>query len=77
MSPPAIEKTCDLIAAELQKLTTANHPPILLVSPQIRPGVKQLTTSNIPKLIVLSYNEVTRDTQIESMGIVVDAIPAK
>ncbi len=72
MSPQAVEKTCSLIAAELEKLTTANRPLVLLVSPQIRPGMKQLTGANLPKLIVLSYNEVTRDTQIESLGIATD-----
>ena len=75
MSPPAIEQTCRLIAGELDKLTRAGHKPIVLVSPQIRPGLKQLTSANLPHLIVLSYNEVTRDTIIESLGIITDAVP--
>ena len=41
LSPQAIETTCRLIGAELEKLTAANHPPIVLVSPQIRAGLKQ------------------------------------
>ena len=76
MSPPAIEQTCNLIASELDTLTRAGRKPIVLVSPQIRPGLKQLTTANLPKLIVLSYNEITRDTIIESVGIVTDAVPS-
>jgi len=32
-----------------------------------------LTAGQLPRLVVLSYNEVTRDTQIESMGLVSDA----
>jgi flagellar biosynthesis protein FlhA len=48
---------------------------VVLVSPQIRAGLKQLTATHLPKLVVLSYNEVTRDTQIESVGIVADAAP--
>lgn len=36
MSPQAIEITCKLIAKELEKLTTHNRQPIVLVSPQIR-----------------------------------------
>jgi flagellar biosynthesis protein FlhA len=77
MSPPAIEKTCELIAAEIAKLNRANRPPVVLVSPQIRPGLKQLTSSHLPRLVVLSYNEITRDTKIESVGIVTDALPAR
>jgi flagellar biosynthesis protein FlhA len=77
MSPQAVEKTCARIAAEVDKLARENHPPIVLVSPQIRPGLKQLTQANLPKLHVLSYNEITRDTKIESLGIVTDAAPVK
>ncbi len=76
MSPPAVEKTCELIAKELEKLSRAGHMPIVLVSPQIRPGLKQLTAAALPRLIVLSYNEITRDTRIESHGIVSDAAPS-
>ena len=46
---------------------------MLLVSPQVRAGLKQLTASHLPRLVVLSYNEITRDTQIESVGMVTDA----
>ncbi len=73
MSPQAVETTCALIAAAVGKLTQGHHPPVVLVSPQIRPGLKQLTAGNLPDLHVLSYNEMTRDTQIESVGIVNDA----
>ncbi len=78
MSPQAIEKTCESIAAELMKLTRAGHPPLLLVSPQIRPGLKQMTEPHLPKLNIISYNEITRDTRIESVGLVSDnaAAPA-
>ena len=75
MSPKAVEVTCQRIAAEVEQLVKAHHRPVVLVSPQIRPGLKQMTQANLPRLVVLSYNEVTRDTQIESVGIVSDAIP--
>src|SRR5206468_724720 len=41
MSPQAVETTCRLIAAEIEKLARGNHQPIVLVSPQIRAGLKQ------------------------------------
>ena len=77
MSPQAVEATCRLIAAEIEKLTMRNHPQVLLVSPQIRAGLKQMTAAHLPRLAILSFNEVTRDTQIESLGLVADAVPAK
>jgi flagellar biosynthesis protein FlhA len=77
MSPPAVEATCRQIAKEVEKLTRANHLPIVLVSPQIRAGLKQMTQPHMPQLIVLSYNEITRDTRIESVGLAADAVAAK
>jgi len=76
LAPQAVEGVCQSIAAECEKLTRANKRAIVLVSPQIRAALKQLTASHIPNLIVLSYNEVTRDTQIESVGMVTDAVQA-
>jgi len=73
MSPPAIELTCKLIAKECEKLSVKNHPPLVLVSPQIRAALRQMTLPHLPQLTVLSYNEITRDTLIESVAMVVDA----
>jgi len=73
MSPQAIEATCNAIGNRIDKLIKANRPAVLLVSPQIRPAVKQMTATHLPKLVVLSYNEITRDTRIESVAMVTDA----
>ena len=72
MSPQAVEATCRVIATELEKLTVANPSPIVLVSPQIRAALKQMTAPHLPQLIVLSYNEITRDTIIDSLAMVSD-----
>jgi flagellar biosynthesis protein FlhA len=72
MSPKAVEATCRLIAGELEKLTVAGRAPVVLVSPQNRAALKEMTGSNLPDLVVLSYNEITRDTRIESVAMVSD-----
>ena len=68
--PQTIEKVCEQISRDLPKLTRGGKRPILLVSPQIRAGLKQMTAANLPRLNVLSFNEVTRDTKVEIVGIV-------
>jgi flagellar biosynthesis protein FlhA len=73
MSPQAVDATCQSIAAELTKLTQAGHAPIVLVSPQIRAALKQLTENHLPQLVVLSFNEVTRDTQVMTLGLASDS----
>jgi flagellar biosynthesis protein FlhA len=72
MSPKAIETTCERIGEQVSKLTQAGRRAVVLVSPQIRAGVKQLTSASLPRLVVLSYNEIARDTTIESVGVVTD-----
>lgn len=72
MSPQAVDATCSAIAKQLPKLTTTNHTPIVLVSPQIRAALKQITENQLPQLVVMSFNEVTRDTQIATVGMVSD-----
>jgi flagellar biosynthesis protein FlhA len=76
MSPQAVQKTCEVIGNEVTKLSRANLPPVVLVSPHIRPGLKQITAGALPRIHILSYNEVTRDTQIESVALVADVAPA-
>jgi len=72
-SPQTIEKVCERIGAELPKLTRTGKRPIVLVSPQVRAGLKQMTAANLPRLVVMSFNEVTRDTKVEILGIVNEA----
>ena len=72
LSPREVEDVCRAIEAEVKKLSTIERPPILLVSPEIRPAVKLLTSSRLPQLVVLGYNEITRDTQIESVAMVTE-----
>ena len=73
MSPQAVEATCLAIRTQIEKLTAAGHSPILLVSPPIRAALKQITENHLPQLVILSFNEVTRDTKIVTVGMVNDA----
>ena len=75
MSPQAIDVTCDQVAQEVAELVRSGRTPIVLVSPQIRPGFRQLISGKLPRVVVLSYNEITRDTQVESVGMVSEAEP--
>ncbi len=70
MPPQVIEAICRALAQEIGKLTSAQRPPIVLVNPQIRAALKEMTSGYLPQLVVLSYNEITRDTRIESVAMV-------
>jgi flagellar biosynthesis protein FlhA len=68
LSPQVSEAVTRGIGQQVDRLAAAGHPPVLLAAPQIRAAIKQMTATGIPNLAVLSLNEVTRDTQIESAG---------
>ncbi len=68
--PTWVDALCDGIADELPKLARLRRPPVVLASPAVRSIVKQLTAARLPRLAVLSYREVTRDTHLESVGVV-------
>lgn len=70
LTPQAIEGICRAIAQEIQRLTSEGRPPVVLVSPQIRAALKRMTLGHLPHLVVLSYNEITRDTKIQSIAVV-------
>lgn len=74
MSPQAIEITCQQIAAQLKRLKDAGHRPILLVSPKIRPAVRQITQTHLPDLRIISHSELTLQTQPVSVGVVSDPV---
>jgi flagellar biosynthesis protein FlhA len=69
LQPEAIERINRQISAAVNVLATHGLPLVLLVDPRVRPAVQRLTAAAVPELRVLSYNEITQDTSIESMGV--------
>ncbi|QDT66767.1 flagellar biosynthesis protein FlhA [Calycomorphotria hydatis] len=68
LSPVVAEKVTAAIGQSLTRLVEAGHPPVVICGPQIRAGLKQITRTSLPKLAVLSLNEITRDTNVEAHG---------
>ncbi|MGL4514203.1 MAG: flagellar biosynthesis protein FlhA [Lacipirellulaceae bacterium] len=72
LPPKTIEKVCGEVRNEIDKVAKQGGVPVLLVSPQVRAAVKQVTDSALPQLVVMSFNEVTRDTTLVTHGVVAD-----
>ncbi|MDR1053099.1 MAG: flagellar biosynthesis protein FlhA [Planctomycetaceae bacterium] len=70
LSPDTRDNICRKMLPELEKLTQLNLTPVVLVDPRIRFFLKQLTNAMIPSLVVISYNELTVDTQVTVVGYV-------
>lgn len=67
LPPQSPGDLCQLIARNVEGLVQAGRPPVLLVSSELRPAVKQLTAARLPQLVVLSYEEISDDTIVESV----------
>jgi flagellar biosynthesis protein FlhA len=74
MAPQSVETVCRAVGDQVTKLTAQGHSPIILVSPQIRAAFKRITENHLPNLIVLSFNEVTRDTKIVTVAMVTERL---
>lgn len=70
LSPQVAEAVTQELSKQLQKLVRLGRPPVVLCSPQVRAGLRHITAAALPKLAVLSLNEVTRDTAVEPHGTV-------
>jgi len=58
------------VALAVSPLLEAGRPPIVLCSSEARPILKDLTRTDLPRLVVLGQNEIPRDTVIEVMATV-------
>jgi flagellar biosynthesis protein FlhA len=60
------------VAMAVEPLIEAGYPPVVLTSAAARPVLKDLTRTDLPRLVVLSQREIPRDTPVESFGVVVE-----
>ena len=70
LDPKVVQNLITQLKKEVNKLTSIGLQPIILTSPIVRIYFKQLTEQYIPDLIVVSYNEIEQDVQIQSIGMV-------
>ena len=70
LDPKTIQMIINALKKEINKLTSIGLQPIILTSPIVRIYFKQLTAQYIPDLIVISYNEVEQNVEVQSIGMV-------
>ena len=77
LAPQTADAFNKALAETLQPLLVAGHEPVVVCNPTIRVGVRNITLASLPRLHVVSLNEITRDTAVEAYGQVsADAVAA-
>ncbi|PWN05193.1 flagellar biosynthesis protein FlhA [Rhodohalobacter mucosus] len=67
-TPETVEKLYMSATRVCDKMSATGHKPIILTSPVLRPALYDFLVSVIPDVVVLSYNDLTIDTQIHKFG---------
>ncbi len=70
IEPDYAQKIMGALAGQLEKFSRLNLQPIILCGARIRSHFKKLADRFIPNLAVLSYNEISSDVTIQSLGMV-------
>lgn len=70
MDPNTAQKIMKSLAKNMEKFVPLNQQPVVLCSAQIRPHFKKLIERFIPNLVVLSYNDILGNVEIQSIGVV-------
>lgn len=70
LDPMTSQELLNNIAVQIQNLLQLGEQPIIITAPIVRFYLKRLTDQYIPDLIVLSYNEIEPDIDIQSIGVV-------
>lgn len=70
LDPSMTQKIFDSLNSQVSKLSSMGLQPIILTSPIVRTYFKRLIEQTMPELIVLSYNELEPNIDIQSIGMV-------
>ncbi|WP_200411153.1 flagellar biosynthesis protein FlhA [Virgibacillus salexigens] len=70
MEPDIQQKLIEQTQGEVEKLTLQEENALLLCSPAVRMYVKQLIERFLPQVVVLSFNELEPNVQVQSVGVV-------
>jgi flagellar biosynthesis protein FlhA len=70
LRPTTIEKVVNELNTYISKAVEAGVQPTVLTATQIRPHLKRLIDRSLPRLPILSVNEIVPEIELESIGIV-------
>jgi len=70
LAPEITEKLTQATMRQVDNMATGGHHPVCLCSPNVRLAFRRLMEPSLPQLTVVSYNEIHRDAEVLSTGMV-------
>ena len=68
MAPWAMQRLLGVVSTEVERVAQAGRDPIILCSSRIRLALRRMLERRLPNVTVLSFAEVTPQTQVEAVG---------
>lgn len=72
LDPDKTQRLMKSVKDEAEKLENLGRNPIIVTSPIVRMYFKRLTKDYYPDLIVISYNEIESNVELQSVGMVTE-----
>ena len=70
LAPDRVKRIMNSVGEEVTKLEEMGKTPIVITSPIVRVYFKKLTADYFKDLIVISYNEIENNVELQSVGMV-------
>lgn len=70
LAPRQVNQLFESMAERIEEMSNLGARPAFLVSPQIRRAVRKFVESVFPNIFIISYSELTADTELKSVGVV-------
>jgi len=70
LPPERVQQVVQSVSDTLQKTGAMEEIPIILCNGEVRPHLQKLLERFLPDIIVLSYNEISSEVKIRSLGVI-------
>ncbi|HVP58628.1 MAG TPA: flagellar biosynthesis protein FlhA [bacterium] len=70
VAPDLAQRIIKAVDAAGKNMAANNHKPIIICSPNVRLALKRLIEGSLPRVMVISYAEISADCEVHSVGMV-------
>ncbi|MGE5585654.1 MAG: flagellar biosynthesis protein FlhA [Bacillota bacterium] len=70
LEPGFVQAIARAVSRSVERMASEGYQPVLLTRPGVRAYLRRIVERVLPDVVVLSYNEITRDQKVRSVGTV-------
>jgi flagellar biosynthesis protein FlhA len=70
LAPELAQRIIRAVDAASKNMIANNHKPIIICSPNVRLALKRLIEGSLPRVMIISYAEISADCEVHSVGMV-------